>query len=244
MNSDTHPTARADAPTVEVDFLPVVDTEAGIVSAYYCRPHLGKPDGGILVDEDVLALGTDGQAINDNLVVKTMLATLTAGVAKARKLVLQGSEAKVLLPINGAALIMKQVAAEFANFNRHLEEPVRQSIAYEVTNINDDQKLSYLDDIAIVLYPFCATYGARASLKTANYKVYSACNYNNISINLLDKPWPVQQLETYLQNYANLTGASRLNAYVHGLGTPALAEAAMAAGLRFLSGKGVSVPEA
>lgn len=231
-------TAREKMPFT-VDFLPVYDGRAGRVNTLYCRPSATTPEGGTAADEELLALGTGGRGGMSDVVVRTMLHTLDMAAARAGMMRAGGDGRKLIVPVNGAALARREIASVLTERCRELSREITQALIFEVTNAEDDTSLSVLDEIAIILHPFCLTYSARIKPKTQDLKLYATCNYTGIALHLKDKPWPMKAVGGYFADLTQRTEASRLKAYCHGLGTPELVEAALSAGVRFVSGPGV-----
>lgn len=232
--------AAAAAPGFTVDFLPVYDGREGRVNTLYCRPSgTTGPDGVAMADEELLAVGTSGRTWRPELTLRVMLQTLEMAAARAGLMVNSGDDRKLIVPLNGSALTSREVASALTERCRQLSREVAQTLIFEVTNAEDDKSLSVLDEIAIILYPFCLTYSARIKPKTQNLKLYAACNYTGIALHLKDKPWPMKAVGGYFEDLTERAERNRLKAYCHGLGTPELVEAALAAGLRFVSGPGV-----
>jgi len=168
-----------------------------------------------------------------------MIHTLDMAAARAGLMVNTGDDRKLIVPVNGSALAHKGIASALTERCREFSRDIAQSIIFEVTNAEDDKSMAVLDEIAIILYPFCLTYSARIKPKTQNLKLYAACNYTGIALHLKDKPWPMKAVGGYFEDLTARTESNRLKAYCHGLGTPELVEAALAAGVRFVSGPGV-----
>lgn len=232
-------TGAADQAPLTLDFQPVFDCRHGVVNTYYACPILRGPQRS-MSDEDVLVLGTEGRSLSLGLVQRLMTGIVGGALEKAAALTAEGAGHKVVVPINGWALTHREVASTFTDLCRRYRGDVHQSVIFEITNMTNENRLSHLDDIAIILYPFCLTYTARILPKTQDLKHYAACNYTGISLYLKNKPWPMAALGTYFSDLVRRTEANRLKAYCHGLGSVELTGAAREAGVRFLSGSGVS----
>lgn len=222
-----------------VDFLPVYDGREERVNTLYCRPSATGPDGRSIADEDLLALGTTGRSLKPDIVTRTMLHTVDMAAARAGMMVNSGDDRKLIVPVNGTALAHRDIASALTERCRELSRDVTQVLIFEVTNAEDDKSLSVLDEIAIILYPFCLTYSARIKPKTQDLKLYASCNYTGIALHLKDKPWPMKAVGGYFEDLTRRAEASRLKAYCHGLGSPDLVDAALNAGVRFVCGPGV-----
>ncbi|MFA7429658.1 MAG: hypothetical protein WCZ23_05855 [Rhodospirillaceae bacterium] len=232
-------TVRSEDLAFSMDFLPVLDGRESRVNTLYCRPTARLPDGTFLSDDTLLSSGMAGRTVNDALLIKMMLRTLEMAGVRAALMAKTGDTRKIIIPVNGAALAIPAVAAAFADGCRTFIRDLSQSILFEVTNMDDEKSMGYLDEVAILLYPFCLTYSARILPKTQNFKLYATTNYSGIALHLRDKPWPMKAVGSYFDDLVKRSEANRLKAYCHGLGSVELVEAALAAGVRFVSGPGV-----
>lgn len=232
-------TVRSEDLGFSMDFLPVFDGREGKVNTLYCRPTARMPDGRFLSDEALLAEGLAGRTVNEALLIKTMLRTLEMAAVRAALLAKTGDGRKIIVPVNGAALAIPAVATAFAEGCRTFIRDLGPNILFEATNMDDEKSMGYLDEVAILLYPFCLTYAARILPKTQNLKLYATTNYSGIALHLRDKPWPMKAVGSYFDDLVKRSEANRLKAYCHGLGSTELVDAALAAGVRFVSGPGV-----
>jgi hypothetical protein len=222
-----------------MDFLPVFDGREGEVNTLYCRPTARSADGTVVADTDLLALGMSATVPRPRLTVRAMLHTMDMAAARAGLMVNAGDPRKLIVPVNGVALARKDIASALTERCREFGRDVAQTLIFEVTNTETGASLGVLDEIAIILYPFCLTYSARILPKAQDLKLYASCNYAGVALHMKDKPWPMKAVGGYFDDFTARTEAQRLKAYCHGLGTPALVEAALSAGVRFVSGPGV-----
>ncbi len=222
-----------------VDFIPVFDNRAGSVNTFYLRPSLHRPDGSRFEDAAFLALGAEGKFYDDAFVVFNMGRVIKFGMKKADQLRSEASDAKVIIPVNGAVLARKEIASEFASLCRLASPEKRANVIFEVTNIAGDHRLSLLDDVAIVLHPFCLACHVRVPLSAANLTLYATCNYTGVSVDLLNKPWPMAAVSAHLKAFFGRVELSQLKLYTHGVGNHTLATYLRGIGVRFLSGDGV-----
>lgn len=233
------PPGRLDEISFSMDFLPVFDRRDGCVNTLYCRPTACLVDGRRLDDEDLLAIGMTGRTVNEAAVTKVMVRTLEMASVRANLMASTGDDRKILVPVNGAALSRRSIAGVFTEACRTFTREHTERLLFEATNMDDEKSQAFLDEVAILLYPFCLTYSARALPRTQNFKLYATTNFAGIALHLRDKPWPMKALGTYFADLVDRAEKSRLKAYCHGLGTPELVDAALAAGVRFVSGAGV-----
>jgi len=234
--------APGETGVINCDFVPIFDHRHDKFDTLYCFPKMTKADGSLVADDALLGEGSGGRVVNEKLLIKNMEGTLQAGMQKAKQIAASGEDIKIIIPINGLALLVKAVAVEFSNICRPLDDAVRQAVIFEVTNIVDVNRMSFLDDIAIVLFPFCLTYGMRVLPSMRDFSICATCNYSGVALDLKNKPWPAKDVGAHLTNFAKATEANRLKAYVHGIATPELMAAAIEAGVRFIDGAAVKGP--
>lgn len=222
-------------------YVPVYDNREGQFNTLYCRPRLVLTDGTTLNDDRVLMRGWEEKPRVERIVAD-MLPTLTAGFSKAAKLAAEGSETCVIVPVHGMALTHKEIASEFTAACKAFPRESHQRVIFEVLGMTEEQSISFLDDVAIVLYSFCLTYGARVSPKAPNFKYYATCNYTGVSLAMLDREWPADKVRGYFERFVAGAEASRLKSYVHGVGTAEIKAITSECGVRFVSGVAVEEP--
>lgn len=219
--------------------VPVRDNRTDAWDTLYLRPRLEGAQGAI-EDEALLGLGWEERQRNVKGVTRTMLAVLEAGFGTARRLIDEGaSDTKVIVPLFGAAFVDKSVASAFTEACKAQPRAIHEQIVFEVTGVDDEVAMSWLDEVAIVLYLFCLSYICRVSPRSRNFSFQATCNYAGVSLDLGNKPWPVDRVGPFLAEFAVKCEAARLKAYVHGVGTAELAAAAVAAGVRYMDGAAV-----
>lgn len=230
---------RSEDLSFSMDFQPVLDGREGRVNTLYCRPTARLPDGRFLSDDVLLGAGLEGRTVNEALLIKMMLRTLEMASVRAALMAKNNDARKIIIPVNGAGLAIPAVATAFAEGCRTFIRDLGPNILFEATNMDDEKSMGYLDEVAILLYPFCLTYAARILPKSQNLKLYATTNYTGIALHLRDKPWPMKAVGSYFDDLVKRSETNRLKAYCHGLGSVDLVEAALAAGVRFVSGPGV-----
>ncbi|MBF0248316.1 MAG: hypothetical protein HQL36_09650 [Alphaproteobacteria bacterium] len=225
---------------VEARFFPVFDNTQQRFVGYYCLPRRTLDDGKVVSDEMLLSQGMDVKSVNTALVVENMLGTVRRGFAKALAQVNEGNGKLVIIPINGAALVRKEIATEFTAFCKTVPQEVFQAVVFEVTNVSDASAMSFLDEVAIVLYLFCATYSCRISPLTQNYSFYATCNYASVTLALGGQKLPVEKLGPHLQRVSQKAETSRLDVYLHGVPDTETKAAVERSGIRYMDGPGVT----
>ncbi|MBF0561130.1 MAG: hypothetical protein HQL37_03730 [Alphaproteobacteria bacterium] len=235
--SQVPPSAGQQPAPSGVEYIPVFDTGEQAFTTWYCRPKRVKADGTLVAEDILLSEGLEDRAVNEKLVSTNMIRTLDGAVSLGRRLFNRGeAAATILVPINGMALTRKEIVGAFTNACRRIEDEIKAMLIFEVTNIADTVRMSYLDDIAIILFLFCRGYIGRISPKITDLRIFGTCNYHGVSLPLMDKPWPAATVNPYLTNFVANAQSNRLKAYLHGVGTPAIAEMATIAGVNFLDG--------
>lgn len=237
-------TVRSEDLGFSMDFLPVLDGRENRVNTLYCRPTARLSDGRFLSDDALLAAGLEGRSRTESVVVKTLLRTLEMAGVRASLMAKTNDPRKLIVPVNGSALAIPAIATAFAEGCRTFIRDLGPSIVFEVTNMDDEKSMGYLDEVAILLYPFCLTYSARILPKTQNLKLYATTNYTGIALHLRDKPWPMKAVGSYFDDLVARTESNRLKAYCHGVGSLELVDAALAAGVRYIAGSGVKAWQA
>ena len=221
---------------VEANFLPVFDCQNDGISAYYCSPYRTSASGTVR-DEALLSVGMDERSINHAIVQENMIETIRRGVTKATTLQYEGGGEKVIIPINGSALVYKEIATEFTALCKGIQAEILQSVIFEVTNVSDDSSMSFLDEGAIILYLFCHKYSCRISPATLNFSYYATCNYSSVAFSLGNKEWPIEKISGPLRRIGLMAEASRLNVCLHGVATDEIRSAALASKIQYIDGE-------
>lgn len=219
--------------------IPVFDTRHDVVNTLYFRPTGVDRTVRPVEDEELLAVGTYDLSGRDPI-ARTMLLTLETAVEKIPGFLKLAPDVKCIIPVNAALLHHRETASLFTTFCRSHARHLTSALIFEVVNITGDQAMSHLDEIALLLYPFCLTYSARIAPKTQDLRLYASCNYSGIALDLKGKPWPMKAVGGYFEDLVSRSEQHRLKAYCHGIGSAELADAARQAGIRFLSGPGVN----
>lgn len=220
--------------------VPVFDTRNDLVNTLYLRPTGVDRTIRPLEDEELLAVGTYDASGIGNTITRTMILTLEAAIEIIPAFLKLSPDLKCIVPLNAAMLHDRHTASLFTTFCRTHARHLAPSLIFEVVNITGEQVMSHLDEIALILYPFCLTYSARIAPKTQNLRLYASCNYSGIALDLKGRPWPMKAVGGYFADLVSRSEQHRLKAYCHGLGTAELADAARQAGIRFISGPGVN----
>ncbi|MBF0304318.1 MAG: hypothetical protein HQL41_01520 [Alphaproteobacteria bacterium] len=219
--------------------VPVHDNRDDAWDTIYLRPRLDRPEGAI-EDEALLGLGWEERQRNVKAVTRTMLDVVEAGFDTAYRLIEAGeAQTKVIVPLFGAAFVDKSVASAFTEACKAQPPDVHRRIVFEVTGVGDEVAMSWLDDVAIVLHLFCLSYTCRVTPRSRNFTFHATCNYSGVSLDLANKPWPVDRVGPFLVDFVAKCKIARLRAYVHGVGSAELAAAAIEAGVRFMDGSAV-----
>lgn len=123
-------------------------------------------------------------------------------------------------------LALKEVAAEFAVECRQFEDDLKGLLVVEVFNFPMKLDIGLLDDIAVILHAFSPVYLARPNPGWTDFRVFANCNFQGVALDLRNKPWPVDKVAPYLQEFVNSARANRLPVYLHGVATSQIADAA------------------
>lgn len=225
---------------VDAQFAPVFDTRNNEFNTFYCVPVRTFESGEKTSGEALLGLGIEEKKIDERLVLENMLGTVRQGCYKATELVSGGGDEKVIVPVNGLALTNKDIASAFTEYCKGVPEDVLQGLVFEVTNVSDGAAMSFLDEVAIILYLFCCTYSCRISPATTEYSYYATCNYTSVSLSLGNKSWPLDKLGPLLSRIYAKAEDSRIKVYLHGIPDTETRTAAEATGIRYLDGNGVT----
>ncbi len=221
------------------DFIPVIDAMTGETMAYYCRPSGPGADGAALSDEAFLASGSkEDQSLDAAPAITNMRLTLDAAFQKARELA--GGGAGLIAPINGQGLANETMANIFTSVCQENGKDAVGDIVFEVTNASDQATMDFLDELAVVMFPFCKAYTARVPLDVPDVKVYCTCNYAGVAIDLENKPWTGEEVGDRLAALVQMAEGANLKAHVHGIGTEEVLSIAQAAGAHLIDGDAVS----
>lgn len=213
------------------------DTTSGSLAGYYLVPAHRTHDGSLESGDAVLLKGTEGKALDVKTIAKTTTWLVSEGIKFLRNLRNSGEVGMVVVPLNARGLILKQVASEFAAACRALDNDLVGRFIIEVCHFPKIVDMSFLDDLAILLYPFSPIYIARPNTGWTDFKLIANCNYQGVAIDLQDKAWPAEKVGPFLAEFVRNARSNRLPAYLHGVGSPAIASAGNEAGFDFLDGR-------
>jgi len=227
----------SDPVRIGIDSVPIVDARTAVRHGFYCIPHRSNAEGNVVRGDPLLTEGEGKRKINTAVLARNVCLTVRTTVDHMRR---AGDEEGVfVIPINGKALSFKDIASDFTAECKGIEKELIERIIFEVVNVDDSVTMSYLDDIAIILYSYCHIYIAKVSLNVSHLSFFATCNYAGISLDLMGKAWPADKVGAYFQQFQERAETNRLLTYVHGIGTPEIAEASRAAGINFIDGKAV-----
>lgn len=155
------------------------------------------------------------------------------------KISVDGKSATVIVPINVLGLGLSRFANVFAEKCRDMHNNSEGKLVFELFNFPEKFSLDYLDNLSILVFPFCRHYIARPRPGWTNFTIFTNCNFQGVSFHLMGKAWPVDQIKPHLQTFCASAGAGRLHTYVHGIANQAIDKAARSAGFTYLNGTGV-----
>lgn len=239
MNQDSLSETAKDAAARGPVLRPIIDAASREAVACYFEPALPGRDGGVLTGDDALLDGSGGRALNQKVLAKNTSAVLGSAAMEFNSPEFKGLGLPVIVPLNAAAFVVNHVANAFTKTCRELEEVFSGHIIFEAMNFPEPLTLAAVDDLAILLFPFSDRYLARPHLGAKDFKVFANCNFYGVSLHLQDKPWPVDKVIPHLENFVAKAKANRLPAYLHGAGTGAIVDAALAAGCDFVDGAAI-----
>lgn len=225
--------------SLQVQFNAVLDNRTNAHNTWYCLPYRENEDGTRIEDEALLSQGMEGRSIVERIVLDNMLGTIDHALSKAMAIHAESRDEVIIVPINGAALLYKNIATEFTAHCKKVPPAVLQLVIFEVVNSADESTMSFLDEIAVILYLFCLTYSCRISPATPDYTYYATCNYSAVSFWLGNRNWPLAKLSPLLTLMAQKAEKSRLKIYLHGVGSAPIRDAAAQAGIHYLDGNAI-----
>ena len=215
---------------------PVRKAEDDSLEAHYCVPAIRKSDGQLLVGDDIMLEGSQSKVLEAKILGANIRWVLNKTIARMRMAAARGENAKTIIPINAMALTLKEVASAFSETCRQMEPELKEHFVVEAFNFAPNMNLSFLDNVAILFYPFSPVYLARPNRGWLDFKILANCNFQGVSMDMQNKSWPVEKVQPYLTNFVLNSQAHRLPTYAHGLATPAIATAAKEANFDFLDG--------
>ena len=232
-----------ESPDANLILRPDVANGGGGVVGHYCIPVASDKKGGRTVGGDVLLEGSRQRALDQKVLAKSTQKFLRDVAGRLRLAANRGEAPRLIVPLNGVALGVRAVAGVFAAECRGLEKAFRDQLVFEIFNLPKDLSPSQVDDIAVLLFSFCRQYLARPNPGTSEFKVFTNCNFSGISLNLQDKPWPVEQLTPFLRDFVQGAEYNRLETYLHGVGTRDVADVAVQCGIGYMDGTAVAEPQ-
>ena len=215
---------------------PVVYLPEGRVQAFYAVPMKRTSDGEVLIGHDLLAQGVAGERLDHGLLAANARRILNGAALKAKDMVLTGVMAPMIVPLNALALGLTEIASEFTETCREIDDDVRANFVFEVGNFPKKLPLSLIDDLAILMYPFCRYYLARPNVGQLDLKVFANTNFQGVALDFRDKPWPIGKAKPAIEKFFASAQRQRLSTYLHGVGSKEILEAAMACPFDFADG--------
>jgi len=227
----------------ECDFLPMKDF-LGERRLVYVSPRDAGGARDALTDEPAPPAVQAMSPPNDRQAAMVVLSLLASVKGRLTRPENDGAgEETLVVPLDGPSLANKLVASAFTRFCRSLTDQQRERLMFEVTGLNlTKDSMSILDDTAIILFTYCSSYIARILPKTSNLRLVATNNYAGVSIDLRNRPWPVEVVQSHINDFIANARTNRLSTMVHGVATPPLLDAIQAAGARFVDGDAVAAP--
>lgn len=232
--------APVSSPAPRCIFRPVLALAEGQIHRLYAEPRLARSEGGELIDEEFLKQGSDSRSANTKQLAASHAFVVRQAGRKLAELEADGNAAaKVIVPLSGVALMHRDVAGRFTEECRAIPRAAYSRLIFEITGLTDESKMSYLDDLAIILHAFCDQYIARITPTLPDPKIFSTCNYAALTLHLMDKPWPIAALRPQLTRMVERARNARLETILYGVGTDEILEMAREIGFDFAGGAAV-----
>ena len=223
----------------DVAYWPIVrDTETSS-SAYYCVPILTDRDGNSLIGDDVLLLGSKERVLDQATLAKNLQSMLNSVFRFLNKRQIAGETPRLIIPLNSAALSVESVSTVFADICREIDKEFSGQMVFEIFNFKDRLTIDQLDKIGILVFPFCRHYIARPSPGLTDFKVFANTNFQGVSFDLMNKPWPVDRIKPHLEKFCNSAEMNRLAPYINGVATKEVYDLTLDLGFKYLNGSGV-----
>ena len=231
--------ANGGAAEMWVDCCPVVHTVAREISAEYCIPGGTGRNGQLLLGDDYLLDGSDGRLLDQGLMEARLTTLMKAAAGKLIQNLAADSGKFVIVPLNALALEVESLTKVFGELCRSIPEEARTNLIFEVMNLPRTPPLEMVDNLAILLFPFCRFFIARPQPGCTDFTVFTNCNFQGVCFNLKNKPWPVDKIRPDLAAFKESAFAGRMATYLHGCATPEIVAAANGLGIEYLDGSAV-----
>tara|TARA_B100000315_G_scaffold210618_1_gene207008 strand:+ start:13933 stop:14652 length:720 start_codon:yes stop_codon:yes gene_type:complete len=206
---------------------------------YYCSPAFIAADGTAIVGDDFLMAGSEERVLDQKLISHNIFGTIRLVANFLHECKLKGEEAKVVVPLNATAVSVETVAVDFADTCREYFADISDQIIFEMVNFPDKFTIDYLDHIGILVFPFCQEYIARPSPAWTNFTIFANCNFQGVSFDLKNKPWPSDKIRPHLEKFCQSASLNRLTPYLMGAASPDIQGLANELGFKFVAGKAI-----
>ncbi len=222
-----------------VDYRQVVHTVTGEVSTQYCIPGGTGRNGQLLLGDDYLLDGSDGRLLDQALMEARLTTLLKEATKKLSENLASNPGQFVIVPINALALEVESLTTVFGDLCRAIPEDARANLIFEVMNLPRTPQLDVIDNLAILLFPFCRFFIARPQPGCTDFTTFTNCNFQGVCFNLKNKPWPVDKIQPDLAAFKENAFACRMATYLHGCATPEIVAVANGLGFEYLDGSAV-----
>ncbi|NQV56131.1 MAG: hypothetical protein HQ503_09765 [Rhodospirillales bacterium] len=228
---------------ITTEFWPLVVSGAPAENLFYCVAELTNSSGKVLRGDDALIAGSTERVLDQARLTNTVTEVLvnTRKFLKSRSA--DGKSATAVVPINAVALSLDSFATAFAKGCRQIAKNTNGKLVFELSNLPGQISLDYLDNLSILMFPFCRHYIARPNPAWTDFSIFTNCNFQGISFHLKDKAWPTDQIQPHLEKFCRSALENRLDPYIHGVENEAILNVARRAGFKYLDGSGVHPPE-
>ena len=215
-------TARISEPAgaaLDIVYRPVWEIDHAPVDLFYAKPILrlanGEPAPNIM---PLVRLDTV------EATMKRQVKYLTQAFEAMALRFERGERFRLMVRVNSVSVATGEAASEVASAFRLLDKEQRKHVVVEVSDFPKNLSLDNMDDITIVLMPFCDTMVARPAQDMTDYTLFANLNYAGVVLDLADKPIDLKLAGQLFKLFASRADARRLPMWMLGLPTSSIAK--------------------
>ncbi len=154
----------------------------------------------------------------------------------------RGVKALLIVPLHFITISHPRFINAFVAIGGTVTEDARQLVVFEIVGLPTGFSRIPLRDPIAHLRGRSRALVALTGLETGNFEVYRQLNFHSGGFDLSETPLPEESLLPVFEKFVSTAQTHRLHAFVHGIGAPRWAVAAISAGFTYIDGPAISGP--
>lgn len=170
------------------------------------------------------------------------LETYSQAIQAVHALLQRGLKALLIVPLNFITISHPRFINAFVAIGGNMSEEARQLIVFEIVGVPPGGSRIPLRDPIAHLRGRSRALVALTGLDTTDFELYRQLNFHSVGFDLAETPLTEEALLPVFEKFVNTAQSHRLHSFVHGVGAPRWAVAAISAGFTYIDGPAISGP--